>query len=318
MEQALIMLRVICTFALIILIGFVAAKTRFVRYDTKDAISALILRITMPALIFTSLTSMNRSADLLLEIGYIVLWAILITLTLLGIALLIGQFMRLPKERAGVQVCLMTFGNVVFIAFPLMEALFGALGVFFAAFYHLVNDVFLWGVGRGIIDIQQKPPLAERLRKLFNINMIALLLGLVCFLLEWRLPPILHEPLGALGKTTTYLSLLFIGIAISASNLKVFAYPPVYIVVAIKLLIIPAIVTFVMSLIPGGAFLALSSTAAYVVIIQAATPSMTVTALIANEVGADATYASGAIFITTVCSILTLPLIYSLAQYLIR
>lgn len=304
------MLNNILMFGLIIVIGFALTKLKVFKFEDKNLIGTMIVRLTSPLLIFTSLTSMQKNSDLIRDMLLVMLWSAIGIGTLMAIGLFSAKLLRMSPERSGVQAVLTTFGNVVFIAFPLLEALFGAIGIFYAAFYHLINDLMLWTVGRVILDKKTKITARAVFQKLTNPNIIALFLGIICFLMGWRLPEILHNPLNGLGRITVYLALLFIGISISRASLKILIYPPVYLIVAVKMLIVPIALAFTMSIAPFG----LSDIPFFVVALQCAMPCMTVAAILAHDVGADYMYASETIFLTTVLSLGTLPLVYYIIQ----
>ncbi len=301
-----VMIEKVIMFAIIIGISFIATKLKWFSDNVRDGLSRVIIKVTAPLLIFTSIAGLEADQTLFTEALTIAGISIVIISSLIGIGRLYANNSSLDEKTTGVQVALMTFGNVVFIAFPIFQSLYGAKGIFYAAFYHLINDMFLWTIGVKLIDYKSKLSKKQIILNVINNNTIAIFLGLICLIFKVKFPPIIYNPIVGLGQTTVYLSLLFIGTTMAAVNVReTYKKLSIFIVVLVKMIIVPIAVALILFKVFS---FGLSTMAMSVIVLQVAMPSMTIVAIIANELGVNYKYAAETVFVTTLISLFTLPL----------
>lgn len=291
--------------AIMMLIGFLGVKTKFLQAELKDSISKIILRITLPLLNLTAITGQTLRPDMVKNAGIIVGVGIcIISLTLL-VGHLSGKLFRLPSPTRTIHTCMSAFGNVIFLGYPLITALYGQEGLFYAIVYALVNDGFVWTMGVFLIAKSGGGDTKAGLKKLINPNTVTFLVSLLMLALGIRLPKLLHETLASVGSMTTCLSMLFIGMTLATIELKgIYKRFSIYLIVIVKMLLIPAILTFLLSKTP------LDRTLLGVLILQIAMPVQTIITVVANEFHSDYRYAAECVFITTLFSLATLPALY--------
>ena len=300
-----IMIEKVIMFAIIIGISFIATKLKWFSDNVRDGLSRVIIKVTAPLLIFTSIAGLSTDKTLFTEAVTIALISFVVISSLIGLGKLYANNSSLDEKTTGVQVALMTFGNVVFIAFPIFQALYGAKGIFYAAFYHLINDLFLWTIGVKLIDYKSNLSKKQIILNVINNNTIAIFLGLICLVFKVQFPPIIYNPIVGLGQTTVYLSLLFIGTTMAAVDVKqTYKKLSIFIVVLVKMILVPIIVALVLFKVFS---FGLSTMAMSVIVLQVAMPAMTIVAIIANELGVNYKYAAETVFVTTLLSLLTLP-----------
>jgi len=300
------MIEKVIMFAIIIAISFIATKLKWFSDNVRDGLSRVIIRVTAPLLIFTSIAGLEADNTLYTEALTIACISIFIILSLIGIGKLYVSKSSLDEKTTGVQVALMTFGNVVFIAFPIFQSLYGAKGIFYAAFYHLINDMFLWTIGVKLIDYKSNLSKKQIILNVINNNTVAIFLGLVCLIFKVKFPPIIYNPIVGLGQTTVYLSLLFIGTTMAAVNVReTYKKFSIFVAVFVKMIVVPIVVALILFKVFS---FGLSTMAMSVIVLQVAMPGMTIIAIIANELGVNYKYAAETIFVTTLVSLFTLPL----------
>lgn len=131
----------------------------------------------------------------------------------------------------------------------------------------------------------------------------------------FKLPVVLDVPLSGLGQTTHYLSMLYIGGMLAQTNIKgVFGMKRVYLLSINKMVVSPAILIILFSLILRLFSLEMDSVAFSVVILQSGTPCMAIIVVLARKFDADDIHATENVFVTTLFSILTLPFLYLLIE----
>lgn len=134
--------------AIIGTIGILAARTKILEENAKKVIENLVFYITLPLLIVTKLSSLDISDKLLVN-G---LYTIGLTYIILFIQIVIGLFssklFRLLPRKAIIHRLHTFLGNIVFLGFPLLDAIFpGGEAIFYAALYQLVMNTVFWTYG---------------------------------------------------------------------------------------------------------------------------------------------------------------------------
>lgn len=311
-------LQQVSVLAILSLVGIIGVKAGIFSEQAKSAIEKLVFYVTLPLLIITKL-SMLEITPVILKNG---LWVIIFTYVILIIQIIIGRIsarlFRLEKPQAVIHALHTFLGNIVFLGFPLLDALFpGGEAILYAALYQLVMNTVFWSYG----ILQMAPAVKGRglksLRKMLNPNTIALLIALSMLLLKVRLPGVLQTALGGLGGTTLYLAMLYIGILLSGTKLLAMIRKWDVLFLSLnKLLLMPVLLVFMFWLIFTLTPFRLSNIAVSVLVLEAAMPCMTILVLLAKHYGADDRKAMENFVVSTVLSVLSLPLVLFFLQWL--
>lgn len=317
MAQFNVILNQVVILGILVVIGYAAAKLKVITPVFKDGIGKLIIRITMPALILTSVSNLNITGGMLRSGIAVMVFTYLFLLVLFALALLSSKVLRLKNATRDVYLALSMFGNVIFLGFPLFKALYPETGLFYAIFFYLASDSLVWTLGiylMGRGGNTGKSP-AAGLKHLVNPSTIAFTAGFIMFAVKLRLPDLIGTPLGLLGQTTTPLSMLFIGATLAGIALRgVYKKYSIFILAFLKMLAVPTMALFTVKFLNGALALGMDDAAITVLILQIAMPCMTIFAVISKEMGSDGEYAAECIFVTTVLSIATLPGMFYLVE----
>lgn len=299
----------ILTLGLAMLIGFVCVKTGYITTEQKNALSKIIIRITLPVLVVTSLTKMDMDAE---KVANCFILAG-IALVVIGIMWIVGtvfsRVFKMEKKRAIVYSSMYAFGNVVFMAYPLIQELYGAEGLLYAAVYAMMNDLYLWtlGVYKMASINSAETSIRKNLKNLVNPATIGFVISFIMMIFGLKFTGVVGDVLNGIGGTTTYLSMLFIGGTLAGVDFKrIYKRIPLFVLTAVKMLILPMILIFAFKL------LSIDETVKHVIILQAAIPTATILTIVATEYNGDVTYSAEGAFITTIASLATLPLVYYL------
>jgi predicted permease len=190
------------------------------------------------------------------------------------------------------------------MGFPVMEALFGGESVFRTSVYNIAFQVLAFSVGMALLGWDTGKGAKLKLKAVINPNIVSALLGLAFFFLGWSLPAPVHSAISRIGDITTPLSMVFIGATLSkASSLKLLLdwrlwATSLYRVIAAPLLVYAAL----------RPSLGASGFPIEVPVMIAAMPAAANTAILAEESGADAETASMLVTLSTLISLLTIPL----------
>ena len=289
----------------IILVGFVAGKAKIIKQDISKGLADLVLYVATPAAILQSFTSEEKTVEKSLNLLFVFLAALLIHI----ITILITKLLIKNKDERKRKILRFSviFSNCGYMSFPLQKAILGDIGVFYGAMFVAVFNIILWTYGTLLASGDRKSISLKRI--LLNPTIISVCVSVILYALEIRLPTFLSGAVTGLGNLNTPLPMIIIGYNLSTFSLiKLFTDKDVYWPSIMRLLIIPLVSIGIMKLIgiSGIPFIACT--------VAASAPSAAVSAMFATKYGLDASLASKIVSLTTVFSILTMPVFVALAQ----
>ena len=223
----------------LILLGYFCFKIKLFNSQSSQVMSTLILHISFPALI---IVSMNRaySNDLLHNSLALIGISIVIYLILLLLAEVWGRKTKRPHEQSSVLKWIVIFGNCSFMGFPIINAIYGGIGVFYAAVFNMFYIFLMFSYG---IAILQKGASKSLMKSLLNPGLIATVIGFTLFILKISLPYVILRPMQMIGDTTIPLALITTGISLAQIPLRELVRPvDIWIAALIRLIILPAAV----------------------------------------------------------------------------
>jgi len=318
MQQSVIFEQILYL-AILVIIGVISSKIGVIKEKERDGLVKIIFNITLPLLLFTNFSKLEMTPAILRNSYLLISISLAVIALMLLFAWLSSLFFRMGHEQKSVFIPHNAFGNVLYFGFPVVNALFGEMGLFYASIYAFVSIMLLWTVGIYVITRKGGTSFRRSMKNMLNPNSVAILAGFILFLLNIKIPGFLLKPFVSLGNTTIYLSMLYIGALLGLMKIGgVFSNKYVYVTSINKTLLFPII--FIM------AFAALKNYTAFnidplivsVVIIEAAMPCMANIVIIAKMYRVDDQLATANVFISTLMSIVTLPFIYWLMSHILQ
>ena len=307
-------------FILIILgiVGVIASKTGLINEPVKQGLSGIIFNITLPLLILISLSNLELTSEVLFNGMLVILFSFLALALLFITGTISSRIMSLNRRATTIHVVHTMFGNIIFLGFPLIHALFGNKGLLFAMLFHLCSNTAQWTLGVYLLATEQNQNILVGLKKLINPNTLAFFLGLLFMSLNWSIPVVFEKSLGGLGNTSLYLSMLYIGAVLSETKLQsLIGKFRVFILSINKLVLSPVLILLIISVILNITGWEMDNIALSVIIMQSAMPCMVVIIIMAKKYGADDVHASQNVLTSTLLSVFTLPLIILLLEKLL-
>ena len=318
MEVSIIIQQIFVLFILA-LIGLIATKLNIIQREIKTGITKIIFNITLPFLIITNISSLEIDKQILLSWGMVILFSFISIILFLQMGRLTNRMLRLPPEKAPLHILHTAFGNAVFLGFPILAAIFpNGEGLLYGIIYFLTQNTMMWTIGIFIFTKEENKKKIDSLKNLLNPNTISFLVGLTMLLLGIKIPGFMFDTLQGLGKTTLYLAMLYIGAILADVNIKaIVKNKSTFILSLNKLIIGPVVLMFLMHLVLTYTPLGLNATAQTVIIMESAMPCMTLLVILARKYGKDDFYATQNLSISTLLSIITLPLVFLLSQIIL-
>jgi malate permease and related proteins len=291
---------------LLIVIGAFVKRLKVVTDDVIREVGSLVLNVTLPAFLITSM-NMEFSPSVLKSSAIFIV--ISLSVYVFGILMVkpATWLLKVDGKAMDVYEYIILFSNFGYMGYPVIDLIYGSQGVFYAAIYNLPFSFLVWT--HGVHVLKRHTDSAGVNSKKFHINasLVAIVTGFILFLLSVELPAPIFDALTLVGSMTTPLSMMFIGFILADSDFKQLTMDwKVYAFSILRLLIMPICVYLVLMTM-GFEGLLLG-----VPVVISAMPAAANSAVIAAQYGSDYQLASRAIFISTLLSIATIPLFVAL------
>ncbi len=306
--MSVVVTSVIILFALIFL-GFFLGKGKVIRKESIPDMSSLVLNVTMPVTIFCSIVDQQDDMNVSACVQIFVATAVLYGLSFL-ITFIVIKPLRVPEKDRGPWLYSGMIPNSGFMGLPLALAVFGSQGMFLMAIGNIICNLAIFSVGILLLTrhYSVKGKIGIRQMLLNNAN-IAVAAGLIFLLLHIPIPDVVDQLFGYLTNITSGLSMLVIGLSLSRMAFKdVFADKKMFFLPVVRLLIIPLVVFLLLWLIPFD----LDPVVKGVIILTASLPAASTQTMIAEQYHTNTEGASRAVFLTTLFSVVTVPLMMML------
>lgn len=306
MELSYTLLIQVIVMFLMIAVGFICNKIKMISPETNRQMSNLLLLVVNPALLLIAFQKEYTH-----ELVEGLLWAVLLALISHAVGILLSTFLLRKKEGDGwkIERIAAIYSNCGFMATPLIYALFGTEGVFYLTGYLLVFNLLLWTHGVFQFDRQ---PIWKNIGNAFKSPVvIAVLLGMVLFFLRIELPGPIYDAVNFISNMNTPLAMLVAGGFIAQADLRqVFGNLRVYFVSALRLLIIPLISLVIFYLLP------VSDVVAITILVAGSAPCAAAVTMFAVRFHSDELYGSAFFTVSTIFSVITMPLMVFLYNLL--
>jgi malate permease and related proteins len=308
--QTTIILTQIFTLAVIILVGVIATLAKILTNEGKDMLSKLIFNVSLPLMLFTNFLKLEATPRLLTNSAAVLSIAGFVILFMLLSGWTASRIFKIKGREAAVFRTHSMFGNTIFLGFPLITALFGEEGLLYASMYQFISTIFQWTIGVITITQGNGASWKSSIKRVINPNSIATLAGLIFFIFSIRLPAIVVKPLSELGAANTWLSMLYIGAMLVLADVRgLLGRMSPYILSVNRLIIVPLILIAIFASVAALTGFSPDKMVTTVIILEASMPCMASVVIMARELGADDHQAVGNVFVSTILSVLTLPLV---------
>ena len=298
-----ILLRQIAIMALLMAVGIYLSRKGFLSPQGTKDLGAILLRIIIPCVIVKSYIT-TYSRERLLELALSAGLALAAFILAMGIAYLVyGKRRRIENFASA-------FCNAGFIGIPLAQAVIGDEGVFYMAASVALLNLFQWTYGVYIMTDRKDSIRAKTIVK--NPVVIAIVVGIALFLSRLPVPGILTSTLGYIAGMNTPVAMILMGTYMAKLPWRKLLDKRAYGCVLLRLVVIPAVVLAVFWALPIT-----NQNVALAAYLAAATPVGANICVFAQQYDCDYEFSVVTVCLSTVLSIVTVPLMVSLAQMVI-
>lgn len=295
----------------LIAVGYFVAKCKVLPATATAPFSRFLLTVALPCSVFNSL---QREYDPAFIAD--ILWVLLLGFVLMTLMLYLGRFaakaLKIRDGHRGVWAYASAFSNFGFMGFPIILTFFGETGLALAGVFSLPANILFYSLGLTTIfqdvpataDKEAKEPLWKKIVTPVNIGAV---LGILFYFLRITVPTAVATPLTHLGNVTTPLSMVVTGMNLASGNpAEIFKDREVLLATGCRLIVSPLIIFAIFKLI----VLAIPTFNPFIVgifLVLFAMPSASVVTILAELYGADKTFSAKIVFLTSLLSILTIP-----------
>lgn len=301
----------VITLFIVVIVSFAATKFKLVTEGFTKGFSTFIICVAQPFMIVDSLCRVQFSLENLKN-GFTVTGLGFISLAICAaVGFLATKPFRDENDRK-IGTFALVFANTGFMGIPVLKALFGEIGAFYGAFFMITFQVVLWTygmilLGRGRDDIKVKP-----LNLIFNYGTVPCIIGIILYLLPFELPAPVSSAVSMLGSLCAPGSMIIVGSILASVPLReLFLDAKVYLICAVRLLVLPALICGICVL------CRLPSETVYLFTTLTALPCATNSAMYAQTYDISPGLAAKSASLTTLFSVATVPLMLTAARFLL-
>ncbi len=285
---------------LLVLVGVVVKKAKIFNRETEKAVSGLLVNVLLPCNIVQSFLG---GIDISPEFAKSCALAIVIAAGIQAFSVFIGNvlFRSYPKEKRAV-LCYGTIcSNSSFVGMPIAETLYGSLGVLYTSLFQIPIRFTMWTAGLSLFTSVNRKDAFKRLAT--HPCIIAIFVGVTLMLARVTLPRFVGDTIYGISRTTVPVSMMVVGSIMADANVKALFSKSILYFTFIRLIAFPLLVYGVLKLLRAEAMLI------NIAVIMTAMPAGASTSILAEKYDGDAEYAAEVTFTSTLCSIVTIPLI---------
>lgn len=289
----------------------------------SKGLSQLIMKIALPCAIFMSMLQRfhldqlkNLSKGLIytilsIAIGYLISW------------IAIHAF-KIPRGQRGLMMTGINGANTVFIGLPLNVALFGNVSIPYLLVYYIVNTIIIWTVGVWVIAADDPTTKDANVKISWKHFLPAPIWGFIIALpfLIWmpnaatQLPTFITRTISDIGDLVTPLSLMYIGIMLRDFGISNIKFTKSLNISLIGRFIVSPIIMFLIILCGVHMGISINPMFHKTLIIQAATPSLAVLPILADQYHCDVEFATDLVAATSVLFVIVIPIIMMIMNFI--
>ena len=291
LQELAVLLVILCT-------GAFFGKKGVLDESCSAQINRTVMRITFPALVIASMDKNFTSELLYNSIGLLVI-SFLCFGAVIAFLESWKRFSKRPPQELGLLQFLVICGNTAFVGYPVIRAMYGSTGVFYASVFNLAHNFIVFSYGLALL----RPTRRATARELFgNVGFLATVVGFLIFLAPGTLPYVIHRPLEWMGDITIPACLLTAGAKLGRSPLRDFGKPrAIWGTSLIRLVVFPAVLFIVLNVFNLPESWVTISTIIF------GTPVALTAGLFAEEYGNDALVANRAVVLSNLLAVISMP-----------
>lgn len=307
MQVVLTLTREITELFLILLMGYAIVKTGKLAASDSKSVSVILVYLILPCVIINAF-----QIDYTPHVRDGLLYALAIAVAVHILFILLTKMLRGPLKLDVTEQLTAVYTNAGILVIPLIKVLLGDEYVIYSCAFIVVQLILLWTHCRGKLNAEEKFSWKELL---CNINIISIMIGAILFFLHIRIPALIGETIDMLAGMVGPVGMLLAGMVIADTPLRdVFVHPRNYVAVVLRLFLYPILLLCLFRVFSAADLIADGKNILLTVYLACITPACATVTSMAQLYHGNAARASLLYVLTTVCSILSMPLMIELYE----
>lgn len=307
MQISLLLMEEIIKLFVIMFMGYAVVKAGLMKSSESKSVSVILVYLVIPCVIIKAF-QVDYTPDVQKGLFLAIAAAVAIHILFLLITVPLKKIFQMDVIEQATSI----YSNAGILVIPLVQELLGQDYVIYSSAYIAVQLILLWTQGKNMLCEEEK---LEWKKIFLNVNIISIIAGIVLFLFRIKLPAGVQDVLGMMNNMIGPLGMLLAGMAIAEVPLKsIFTKKRNYLSVAFRLLLYPVLGLFLMKAIQIVVNLENSSQILLTVYLACVTPACASVTSMAQLYDKDAAYASSLYVLTTLLSIVTMPVMVYLYE----
>ncbi len=300
---------------LCIIVGFIAAKQKILNEDTIDKLNVLLLNITFPFMMI-SIFNIELTSQILNSFIPLFLFGIIYQSLLFIFVVVFIKLVKIDKNQKQVTMFAMVFTNTGFIGIPLIASVFGSEALLYASLLNIPFNITCFSFGVYLLQPKNTNVISIK-QILLKPTMVGIWIGCILMLSQLiipgtfevdgkivRLPAFLTRTINMIGNITSPLAMIIVGASLAETKFKnVFTNYKLHAFAFVKSIIAPFLIYLVLK-----PFI-INELILVIVVIFSGLPTATLATVLSEQFKHDYVYASELVFITTLYSLITIPLL---------
>ena len=278
-------------------IGYLLCRTKILHVKDRTVFSKAVINLFLPCNIINSFLT-NTGANVMKD--FLVVLIISIAIQVFCSVLANVLYNRKPAEHKPILQYATVCSNAGFLGNAVAEGVYGELGLLYGQIYLIPLRIVMWTAG--ISYFEGSTDFKSKIKKIITHPcIIAVFIGIILMLSGIQVPSAVSRTLTSLGRCSTPLIMLFLGMVLAEAGFKGIISKETLSFFLLRLILIPAVVLLACVLFKVDSFITGLS------VLLAAMPAGSTTSVLAEQYNIDVAFASNIVICTTIGSILLLP-----------
>ena len=312
MEIFFVTLKQMAILLTFIAIGYVMNKAKLVNANVGAVFATAVTFFFMPMTCFNTMIK-NTNLENIIVKWPVLLVSVIFLISSFFLAKFISNFFTKDKMEHAVYTYSFVITNLGYMGYPIVEAVFGEIGLYYFMLFCLPLNIFLNTIGMNMLTQRTK----INFKMLLNPIIIALVLGVVLGLLGVKLPDFIFDITNTGAACTTPCAMILLGFVLAKTPfIKIVLNPKMYIAAVIRLIALPLIfggITFALCY-----FLKLDMLYVFLVVAVSCLPMGSNTIVFPESIGKDGTLGAQSCFVSTIMALITLPVMFMLLTEILK
>ena len=281
------------------LIGYIVFRIKWLDSNACSRMSKIVINVMNPCLMISGVMGSESGLE-----GSMLFQTLILVVIYYAVLILlsgpVAKILRAKKEHYNLYKLMLIFSNVGFMGIPVISSIFGKESMLLIVFYNM---------GFSKSSLKEREEETEKKnggqwKKLINPGVVACVVTIVIFLFGLDMPESVCTFFEYVGNAAVPVSMMLIGASVAqGGKLEFFLDKRAYGFMAVKLLLIPICAALLLRLVPWPAMVE------GVFVLMLAMPVGSIVVMLATESGADEMECTKGIILTTLMSVITIPIV---------